>query len=239
MTQDVAQNDGFVTDRAEFLTAAQETTLEELMESYRSGTGHEIALLTVQNLGGDSLEHLALETARAWGLGSEDTSDGALILIAKAERKIRIETGRGLEGSLTDAIAGRIIRNVMQPRFRAGDYYSGILEGVKATHAAIGGDYGPLENHERKDPGDPAKALLALGIFALIAMAAIRGGGGRGGGRRRGSPWMWTGGGVGGAGGYMTGGFGGFGGSGGGGGGGFSGFGGGGGFSGGGASGGW
>ena len=116
--QAVPANDGWVTDLAGLLSAEQEAALEARMESYRAGSGHEVALLTLPELGGESIERLALSTGRAWGIGGAEQNDGALILVAVAERKVRIEVGRGLEGSLTDSIAGRIIRDVMAPAFK-------------------------------------------------------------------------------------------------------------------------
>jgi uncharacterized protein len=111
-------NDGWVTDLAGFLDAEQELSLEGLMESYKAGSGHEIALLTVPDLGGRSLERFALEVARGWGIGEKEKHNGALLLITRKEKKIRIEVGRGLEGNLTDSVSGRIIRNVISPEFK-------------------------------------------------------------------------------------------------------------------------
>ena len=105
----VPKNDGWVTDLAGLLSDSAERSLEALMESYRQGSGHEIALLTIPSLEGESLERYALVVGREWGLGREDVNDGALLLVSKGDRKIRIEVGRGLEGTLTDAICGRII----------------------------------------------------------------------------------------------------------------------------------
>lgn len=231
---DVPENDGWVTDLAGMLDERQEAALESLMESYKAGTRHEIALLTVPSLEGQPIERLALETARAWGIGGEQANDGALLVVARDERRIRIEVGRGLEGTLTDSVAGRIVRDVIRPNFRRGDFARGLTDGITTIHAAIGGDYGPLRRHETRGPSVRGLAgCLPLLFFALIFFSVMAS-------RRRGR----------GSGGLMTGlllgsmlggrGGGGFSGGGGlGGGGGFSGFGGGGGFSGGGASGGW
>lgn len=238
---DVPANDGWVTDLAGMLSPAEERSLEALMESYRQGSTHEIALLTVPDLGGESVERFALQVARTWKIGSAETSNGALLLVSKGDRKIRIEVGRGLEGNLPDILAGRIIRDVITPAFKAGDFPGGLRKGVEAMHAAIGGDYGPIESSRRLRREDRvlggAVAFLVLLIFMVILSRARRSGG-----SDQGMgiwPWLWiattmnngrgsfhSGGGFGGS----SGGFGG---------GGFGGFGGGGGFSGGGASGGW
>jgi uncharacterized protein len=240
---EVPANDGWVTDLADLLTPAEERELEALMESYRQGTTHEIALLTVPDLGGQPIERFALEVARTWKIGREGENNGALLVVARDDRKIRIEVGRGLEGSLTDSIAGRIIRNVIAPAFKQGDFHAGIRGGIEAMHAAIGGDYAAIpEQAPRSRRGffGPFIAMTILfAIFLLLAGIAGGRGGGRG-RRRRGSSWPWwlLAGTAIGSGGRRGGGLGGFGG-GGFGGGGFGGFGGGGGFSGGGASGGW
>ena len=225
---DIPANDGWVTDLGGFLTPQQETTLEQLMESYKLGSGHEIALLTVPNLGGRSIEDYALEVARQWGIGKEGKHNGALLLVARAEREIRIEVGRGLEGNITDAISGRIIRGLIAPEFKNGRFYEGLFAGIEAMHAAAGGNYASIpEERKGKSGGGIGLFPLIIMIFVIVRLIRRKGGGGRGGG-----PLGWlllgsmmSGGSHSSGGGSRGGGFGGFGG--------------GGGFSGGGASGGW
>lgn len=228
----VPKNDGWVTDLAGMLKPEEERSLELLMESYRSGSGHEIALLTVPSLRGEPIERFGLEVGREWGLGRKEENDGALLIVARDERKLRIEVGRGLEGNLTDAICGRIIRDVIAPLLGQGRTAEGLRAGIEATHAAIGGDYGPIEARSR----GRSRGLLGLFPLAWLLMLFVvllrrRRHRGRG---LAGSalPWMILGSGSSrdwhsGSGGGSSGG------------GGFGGFGGGGGFSGGGASGGW
>src|SRR5439155_14458302 len=193
-------------------------------------TGHEIALLTVESLHGEPIERFALEVGRAWAIGGKGKNDGAILVVSKQDRMIRIEVGRGLEGSLPDIVCGRIIRNVITPEFRRGRFGEGLGEGVVAIQDAIGGKLGRI-------PAAPVVAFglagfvcpfLAFGLIVLLLIRSIRYASRSG--RRRPGGWFIPGP-------FST--FGGFGGSGGGGGfsgGGFSGFGGGGGFSGGGAS---
>lgn len=231
----IPAHDGWVTDLADLVSSEKEAQLEALMESYRRGSGVDVAVLTVPSLGGDPIEEFALRVARQWKLGSTERHEGLLLVVAKLDRKFRIEVGRGLEGNVTDAIAGRILRDVLRPRFQAGRFDDGIEEAVRALHAAAGGDYAALDRAS-DDSSAPLQVLLTLGLVGLAAWIAVQRRSGRdlrGAGRRRGGgfPYVffpWDAG--------RGGGFGGFGG---GGGGGFSGFGGGGGFSGGGASGGW
>ncbi len=228
---DIPANDGWVTDLGGFLTPQQERSLETLMESYRQGSGHEIALLTVPDLGGRALERYTLEVARQWGLGEKDKNNGALLFITRAERKVRIEVGRGLEGNITDGISGRIIRGVISPEFKKGNYYAGISGGIVALHEAAGGEYANIPE-ERKGKSGGGFNLFPL-IFILIMFSVFRrkrgGRGGRGGGLLTG---LFLGSMLLGGGRSSGGGFGGGGSS-------FGGFGGGGGFSGGGSSGGW
>lgn len=229
----VPQHDGWVTDLAGMLSEGEERELETLAESYRSGSGHEVALLTVPDLGGRTIEELALATARAWKIGDRETSAGTLLVVALEERALRIEVGRGLEGTLTDAICGRIIRDVLVPELRTQRYGPALRAGIEAIHAAAGGDYGPLER-ARSSPEVPELFALAFGVLFLLVVVGVmrrvqRGMSGADGAL----PWILASQ-LGRS--HGSGGMGGFGGSGGGS---FGGFGGGGGFSGGGASGRW
>ncbi len=233
------RNDGWVTDLAGFLTPQEERSLEELMESYKQGSDNEIALLTVPDLGGRSLEQYALEVGRAWGIGEQGSHNGALLFVAKQERKVRIEVGRGLEGNLTDSISGRIIRDVIAPDFKQGRFYAGLRAGIEAMHAAAGGDYGKIPRgrgaRSSRGVGVCSLPMIFFILFLINAMTrGRRGGGGRGGSGGGILPWLVLGS-------MMSGGRGSSGWHGGssGGGGSFGGFGGGGGFSGGGSSGGW
>jgi uncharacterized protein len=227
----IPENQGWVTDLARMLSSAEKRELESLMESYKQGTTHEIALLTMESLHGEPIERFALEVFRTWGLGTKGRSNGALLVVAKDDHLIRIEVGRGLEGNLTDSICGRIIRDVVVPEFKRGRFGEGLKSGVVAIHEAIGGNYGRIPSSA------PAVTLGLAGLvpilfflFVLLVIVSrirrgLRSGWNVGGGL--GPPTTW-----GGFGGFSGGGFGG-------GGGGFSGFGGGGGASGGGATGGW
>lgn len=164
---EIPPHDGRVTDRAEWLDPSEERALEALMEFHRAGSGQEIALLTVPNLAGRPIEEFALAVARAWTSGDDETGSGALLLVARDERELRIEVGRGLEGALTDSIAGRIIRDVIAPEFKAERYYSGLRQGIEAVHAALGSDYGPLE---RSSHGQAEGQALAAGFILLLML---------------------------------------------------------------------
>jgi uncharacterized protein len=100
-----------------------------------------VVVVTLADLGGYSIEERTLAIARGWRLGLADRDNGAVLLIAMAERQIRIETGYGLEGALTDAVAANIIRGTLQPAFRAGNFDGGVEAGVDDMLASIAGEY--------------------------------------------------------------------------------------------------
>ncbi len=210
---------GRVMDHASLLSADSEARLTQSLAAHEAATSNQVVVITLPELGGYAIEEKALEFARDWKLGVDDRDNGALLLIAAAERGIRIEVGYGLEGALTDAIAANIIRTQMQPSFRSGNFDQGVEAGVAAMLAAIAGEY---EARPVEEQSGMEKIIIAvIIIISLWQFLGPRSG------RRRGRGMIM------GPGGFGSGGFGG----GGGGGGGFSG--GGGGFGGGGASGGW
>jgi len=226
--------DGRVNDHAGLLSKERATLLEQRLADYEKKTGHQFVLLTIESLEGDALEDFSLRAVEKWKLGRKKIDDGLLLLVVKKERKVRIEVGYGLEGSITDATSSRVIRRTIAPAFRANDYTGGIEQAFVALMKADQTPVGDGKDAPRRGVGGwgPLPLLLFLGVPFLIVLWLMRrgGGGGFGGGG-------WSRGGYYGGGGWGSGGSFGGGGFGGGGGGGFSG--GGGGFGGGGASGGW
>ena len=226
-TIDVPRGTGWVNDTAHVLNESQRSALETLLAGYERSSTHEIALLTVPTTGGRPIDEYALAVSRTWKLGKPGKNDGALLVVAVQDRKLRIEVGRGLEGELTDLMSGRIVRDVIVPRLKQGDLPGGLRAGLEAMIAIAGGaGEKALPPAKHGEVGGAVSVLFFL-IFlvVLIVIARVRRGmGGLGRGYRGGLFMFPPGGGFRGGGG---------------GGGGFGGFGGGGGFSGGGASGGW
>ncbi|MEQ9592696.1 MAG: TPM domain-containing protein, partial [Cyclobacteriaceae bacterium] len=130
-----------VHDEAKVLSQGAVDRLEQQLRLYEDSTSNQIAILVVPSLEGDILEEYSLRVAEEWKLGQKDKDNGALLLVAIEDRKMRIEVGEGLEGVLTDALSNRIIRNEMAPAFRRGDYEAGIQAGVDGMIMAIGGEY--------------------------------------------------------------------------------------------------
>jgi len=128
---DVPRLTGPVVDRAGMLSAAAERQLTGALQRLRQQPGGaQIAVLTVTELGDETIEQASIQVVDAWQLGDEAADNGILLMIAKAERRIRIEVGQGLEGDLPDAYAKRIIDEAMTPLFRSGNVDQGILVGV-------------------------------------------------------------------------------------------------------------
>lgn len=140
---DVPYLSGRVVDEARLLDAASTQQLETALKASESKTGRQIAVLTLPSLEGEPLEDYSIKVARTWKLGRAGKNDGILVLVARDDHKVRIEVGYGNEGALTDAAAGRIIRDRMVPRFRAGDYAGGIKDGVAAVIGTLDGTYTP------------------------------------------------------------------------------------------------
>ncbi|MBI4059987.1 MAG: TPM domain-containing protein [Elusimicrobia bacterium] len=181
---DVPFMSGRVNDHAGLLSAAARESLEAELKDFEARTGHQLAVLTLASLEGAPLEDFSLQVARTWALGRKGKNDGVLFLVARDDRKLRIEVGHGLEGGIPDALAGRIIHDAITPRFRAGDFEGGIQNGVDAIIAAAQGSYAPPERSRRSGRNDFAelglleKLLVSafilglLGLFEFVGVAA-------------------------------------------------------------------
>jgi uncharacterized protein len=122
--------EGPVLDQAGLIPDAQEAALDARLREYTQRTGRAIVVATVPTLEGETIEIYAVRLFEAWGIGGKESDQGLLLLVAPAERKVRIEVGYGLHQYVTDALSGRIIRNAITPRFREGDMAGGIEAGV-------------------------------------------------------------------------------------------------------------
>jgi uncharacterized protein len=140
-----------VTDLTGTLTREQAAQLEQTLAAFEAQKGSQIAVLIVPTTRPESIEQYSIRVAEQWKLGRKGVDDGALLLVAKDDRELRIEVGYGLEGALTDLQSKRIIDGVIVPRFRAGDFAGGIAAGVEAMIKVIGGE--PLP-----EPEPPAQA---------------------------------------------------------------------------------
>jgi len=163
---------GRVNDYAKLLPQERARALEAQLEKFEQETGHQIAVLTIPSLQGDSLEDFSIRVAEAWKIGKKGFDNGAILLIARDDRKLRIEVGYGLEGVMPDAIASRIIREVITPRFRSGDYAGGIEAGVDTILKITKGE--ALPERTRPAPGPTTSQGGSLTTILMItAMLAL------------------------------------------------------------------
>lgn len=137
---DVPPLKAHVNDYAHIMKQSDRTEAEQYLSALESSTGIQIAVLTIDSLDGESLESYSHAVAESWRLGQSGKDNGALLFVSMKERKIRIETGYGLEESLTDTKSGLIIRNIILPEFRNGNYSKGILRGVQNMGGVAGGN---------------------------------------------------------------------------------------------------
>lgn len=160
-----------VNDNAGMLSPDTRVQLEQTLESLEKEDSTQIVILTIDSLEGENLEDFSLKVVESWQLGQEGLDNGALLLIAKNDRKIRIEVGYGLEGKLTDLKAGRIIRDIITPKFKAGDFDRGISSGVLAMAATVKGEFNAEDFVSNgNSPGDD---MIGFGIFILFALINI------------------------------------------------------------------
>lgn len=136
---------GFVNDYAGMLTPPERQALEEKLINFEKETTNEIAVVTIQSLEGDTIENFANELFNEWKIGKKEKDNGILILIAKDDKKIRIEVGYGLEGALTDAQSYWVIDKIMKPAFRKEKYYQGIDAAVDKIFSVVKGESLPSE----------------------------------------------------------------------------------------------
>ena len=166
---DVPFLSGRVNDHANLMSPAARESLEAKLKEFEARTGHQVAVLTLDSLDGAALEDYTLKVSRTWQLGRKGVNDGVLFLISKNDRKLRIEVGHGLEGELPDALAGRIVRDVVVPRFKTGDFEGGIAAGADAIVAAAEGKYSPPP----RSSGASRNDFEAMGIGEKLMMSAL------------------------------------------------------------------
>jgi uncharacterized protein len=158
-----------INDYAHMISEPVAGELERELAGLEKTDSTQIVVLTIPGLEGENIEEFSIKVAEAWKIGSKGVDNGVILLIAKDDRKVRIEVGRGLEGKLTDLVSGRIIRNSIIPRFKAGDFDGGVRAGVGAIVEAARGEY----KAEGRKPGRGhrgAMPVFTLLIFLFIAL---------------------------------------------------------------------
>ncbi|GAA5784966.1 TPM domain-containing protein [Chitiniphilus shinanonensis] len=158
-----------VLDLTHTLTPAQRDALVERLRRLEHNTGSQLAVLLVSTTQPETIEQYGIRVAEAWKLGRKGVDDGVLLLVAKDDRKVRIEVGYGLEGALTDAATGRIVRDQIVPAFRSNDYAGGIAAGVAQLAHLIDGEPLPAP----AEPEVPPVGLLILSGLGIMVVLFI------------------------------------------------------------------
>ena len=174
-----------VYDYANVLSTQEKTQLEEKLIRYSDSTSTQIVVITIESLKGEDIGLLAPKWGQAWGIGGSKKDDnGVVILVAKAEHKIWISPGYGLEDRLTAGIGGEICRNIIIPEFKAGSYYNGLDKGADALFDVFKGKYKGSRKETKKDEGFPIIPIIIIFVVILIIIIKNRnnGGGNSGGG---------------------------------------------------------
>ena len=170
---------GRVVDLADLLNPAEEQALSDRLAAFEAKSSDQIVVVTIPSLDGAVLEDYANKLFRTWQLGQKQEDNGALLLVARDDRKLRIEVGYGLEGQLTDVMSKLIIENSIVPAFRAGDFAGGIAKGADDIIAVVSGDGAELEARAKRnlqtDSGDAPDTVffIIFGIFFMLIFGSI------------------------------------------------------------------
>ena len=163
-----------VVDTAHIIDAATRAELAQQLTAISAQTGVQIAVLTVPTLDGESIEAYSMAVAEQWQLGERGKDNGVLLTVAVAEHELRIETGYGVEATLTDARCGSIIRNYITPQFKRGNYSVGIASGVQAIVGVLVGDKKTVnELTQAAQEDEEASEPIGLTLFALFLTVII------------------------------------------------------------------
>jgi uncharacterized protein len=167
---------GRVVDEAGLLSATEATQLTADLEALEQKSTDQLVVVTLKSLQGYAIEDYGYQLGRAWGIGQQKTNNGALLIVAPNERKVRIEVGRGLEPQLTDAMSSLIIQNAVLPAFRRGDWAGGIKAAVRDIADVLLGDAEAVKQRlgsgKKRSPGVDADGWITL-LFWVLVIAFI------------------------------------------------------------------
>lgn len=166
---------GRVVDRTGTLTSDQIVNLDNTLQAFEQRKGSQIAVLIVPTTEPETIEQFSIRVAEAWKIGRKKIDDGAILVVAKDDRRLRIEVGYGLEGALTDVTSKRIIDEVITPKFRQGDFAGGISAGVDRMIGVIDGE--PLPEPKRQQQStsvfDNLESFGPVAFFAVLVFGGI------------------------------------------------------------------
>ncbi len=164
---------GYVVDGTSTLTREQIASLDARLEAFRKEKGFSVVAFVVPSLEGYNIEDVAYDTFNTWQVGDVGKDNGALLVIAPNERRIRIETGKGVGGELTDIESAEILRNHVAPAMREGDLYKAVDQGTSAIATALAGDL-PVSQPSGETPKTaPSSPFGSIGMIVLIGLLIL------------------------------------------------------------------
>jgi len=171
--QPVPQLQARVTDLTGTLTAQQQSALEQQLAAFEARKGAQLGVLIVPSTMPEEIEQYSMRVVEQWKLGRKNVDDGALLIIAKNDRRLRIEVGYGLEGVLSDAVSNRIVSGTITPLLREGDFYGGVSEGLTAMMKVIDGEPLPAPDPRWENGHSTSPGALLPGLFFAVLMGSV------------------------------------------------------------------
>lgn len=164
---------GFVNDFAGVISGQTKQSLNIDLQNFAKDKNHEVVVVTIKNLEGDTIENYANSLFREWGIGKKEYNNGVLFLVAIDDRQMRIEVGYGLEGALTDIESKHILDDVVRPYFKSGDYEKGIVSGATEIKKAIEGEIVATKQSNNNDLDGVIEVVFVFGIIFISWFGSI------------------------------------------------------------------
>jgi uncharacterized protein len=164
---------GHVTDLTATLTPAQKESLEQTLAAFEARKGSQLAVLLLPTTAPEGIDQYALRVAEQWKIGRAKVDDGAILVVAKDDRTLRLEVGYGLEGALSDIVSKRIISDTIVPRFKQGDYYGGIDAGVAQIIRVVDGEALPAPASQRTQGPDDLRQMFPFLLIVVLVVGGL------------------------------------------------------------------
>tara|TARA_B100000787_G_scaffold165556_1_gene149632 strand:+ start:6738 stop:7520 length:783 start_codon:yes stop_codon:yes gene_type:complete len=176
-----------VYDYSKLLSSSQARSLEQKLLRYSESTSSQIVVIVINSTNGEDINYLAANWGEKWRIGQKDKDNGVLLLLARNDRKVAIQAGRGTEGVLTDLMSKRIIESRIIPEFKRGNYYKGLDNGTDGIFEVLTGEFKETRKRKSKKQRKGLSGVIPFIVIAILFIIFRNKGGGRNGGRRSGS----------------------------------------------------